>query len=220
MAEILLTVEKREHTGKQESKRLRRAGRVPGVFYIHGQEPVPFSVDEKQVHALLGTEASVLDLKFGSGKKAKCVVREIQWHPLLDKPIHLDLMGVKMTEEIQVEVPIHLVGEAIGVKQDGGILQQNIRELSIQCLPGDIPDHIEIDISDLAVGDTIHVSDIKLEKGKILSEPQQTLAVIVPPRVEAAPVAMAEEEEGAEPEVVSGKKEEEAAEEAEGSSER
>jgi len=208
MSEIVLTVEKREATGKQVSKRLRRQGRIPGVYYIHGEEAVPFSVDEKQVHQLLRTDASIVDLQFESGKKVKCILRDVQWHPLQDRPVHVDLMGVKMTEEIEVDVPIHLVGEPVGVKRDGGVLQQNVREITVQCLPGDIPEHLEVDISHLEVGGALHIADLELEKVKILNDPTQSIAVVVPPRVEVAP-AGPEEEEGVEPEVVGEEKKEE-----------
>lgn len=207
MAELLLDVEKRKDVGKQTSKKLRREGRVPAIYYIHGEESVPLSVDEKQLHHAIHTEASILELKLDSGKKMKCVIRDIQWHPLYDRPIHVDLMGVKMTEKVHVDVPVHLVGEAVGVKRDGGILQQVVREVTIESLPADIPEHIEIDISSLEIGDTFRVEQIEIENVRMLSEATQTIVVVRPPKVEVEPVAV--EEEVAEPELVGEKKEEE-----------
>ncbi|MFQ5636562.1 MAG: 50S ribosomal protein L25 [bacterium] len=212
MSELLLKVEARDHTGKQISKKLRREGKVPGIFYIHGEKTMPFSIDEKQLHNAIHTEISILDLQFGSGKKTKCVIRDIQWHPLADKPIHVDLMGVKMTEEVQVDVTVHLVGEAIGIKRDGGVLQQVLRDISISCLPADIPEHIEFDITKMEIGDTVHIEDLDLGDVKILNDLTQTIAVIRAPRVEAEPVVEVDEAE--EPEVV-GEKQEDAGEEGE-----
>ena len=211
MAELLLKVEERESLGKQTSKKMRREGRVPGIYYIHGQESIPFSIDEKQLHNAIHTETSILDLQFDSGKETKCVIRDIQWHPVFDKPIHVDLMGIKMTEKVHVDVPIHIIGEALGVKRDGGVLQQVIREVSIESLPADIPEYFEIDITDLEIGDTFRVEQLEIENIKMLSDPTQTILVIRPPRVEVEPTVEPEEGEE-EPEVVGEKKEEEAAE--------
>jgi large subunit ribosomal protein L25 len=212
MAEITLNVEKRDKVGKQISKQIRRRDKVPGIFYMHGEDSIPVAVDSKQLFNAIRTEGSVVDLSFDNGEKKKCVIREVQWHPIHVRPIHVDLMGIKLTEKIQVEVPIHLTGSAVGVKLHGGILQHILRELPIECLPADIPPHIDVDISNLEIGQAVRVENLKLENIKVLLDPAQAIAVVVPPKltVEAAPAA---EEEITEPEVVGQKKEKEKEEE-------
>jgi large subunit ribosomal protein L25 len=208
MAEIILEVQKREKVGKQISKQMRRAGKVPGIFYIHGEDSIPVSVDSKQLFNAIRTEGTIVDLNFDSGDKRQCVIREVQWDPIHVRPIHVDLLGIKLTEKIQVEVPIHLSGTAVGVKLNGGIMQQILRELPIECLPGDIPERIDIDVTNLDIGHNIRVENLQLEKIKILLEPSQTIAVVVPPKLTAEPAA-APEAEAAEPELVGQKKEKE-----------
>lgn len=214
MAEITLSAEKREKVGKQISKQMRRMGKVPGVFYMHGEDSIPVAVDAKQLFNAIRTEGTIVDLNFDGGDKRKCVIREIQWDPIYVRPIHVDLMGIKLTEKIEVEVPIHLSGAPVGVKLHGGILQQIIRELPIECLPTDIPEHIDIDVTHLEIGQNIRVENLKLDKIKILLEPSQTIAVVVPPRLAAEPT-VTPEVEITEPEVVGQKKEKEEPEEGE-----
>jgi large subunit ribosomal protein L25 len=211
MEEIVLNVETREDVGKKATKQLRKMGKVPGIYYFHGEDSVPVAVDEKHLKNLVHAETSIFDLKFDSGKKSKCVIREVQWDPLWGKPLHVDLMGVKLTEKVTVAVPVHLVGTPVGVKQSGGILQHLIREIEIEALPLDIPEHLEVDVSNLDIGDVIRIEDITIEKVKILSDPSQSLAVVRPPIVAAEPTVeeeVEEEEEVTEPEVVGQKKEE------------
>ncbi len=212
MAEITLNVEKRDKVGKQISKQIRRRDKVPGIFYMHGEDSIPVAVDSKQLFNAIRTEGSIVDLSFDNGEKKKCVIREVQWHPIHVRPIHVDFMGIKLTEKIQVEVPIHLTGSAVGVKLHGGILQHILRELPIECLPTDIPPHIDVDISNLEIGQAVRVENLKLQNIKVLLDPAQAIAVVVPPKltVEAAPAA---EEEITEPEVVGQKKEKEKEEE-------
>ena len=210
MSEVVLNIEKRSEIGKQAAKRLRRSGKTPGIYYIHGEESVPIALDNKELYSVIHHEASIIDLKFDSGDKSKYVIREIQWHPVQDEPIHVDLMGIKMTEKGQFEVPVHLAGNPVGVKQQGGVLEQIIREISIECLPGDIPEHLEVDVTDLEIGDAIRVDMLAIDKVKILTDPSQSIAIVRAPRVVEEEEAVVEEEEGAEPEVVGEKKDEEA----------
>ncbi|MFQ5753025.1 MAG: 50S ribosomal protein L25 [bacterium] len=207
MAELVLNLEKRKDVGKKANKQLRKMGKIPGIYYIHGEESIPFVINAKQLHNVIHTETSILNLKFDSGKNAKCVIRDIQWDPVNDQPLHVDFMGIKLTEKVQVEIPIHLVGTPVGVKQEGGVLQQIIRELSIESLPMDIPEHVEIDVSHLNIGDTCRVEELNIEKVKILSDPSQSIASVRPPRVVVEPTVEVEEEI-VEPEVVGQKKEE------------
>lgn len=208
MAEIILNVEKREKVGKQFSKQARRMGKVPGIFYMRGEDSVAVSVDAKQLFNAIRTEGSIVDLNFDSGDKRKCVIREVQWDPIHVRPLHVDLMGIKLTEKIQVDVPIHLTGTAVGVKLNGGIMQQVLRDLPIECLPADIPAHIDIDVSNLEIGHNVRVENLNLDRIKILLDPSQTIAVVVPPKLAAEPTATPEAEI-TEPEVVGQKKEKE-----------
>lgn len=217
MPEALLNVTVRQETGKKAARHLRRMGAIPGIYYTRGEDSVAVSVDEKALRHVTMSKANLVDLNFTGGKNTKCVIREIQWDPITNRPLHVDLMGIKLTEKITIEVPVRLLGAAAGVKE-GGTLQVMLRELEIECLPLDIPDDISIDVSGLNIHDAVHVSDVKLEKVKILNDPDQVIVTVLPPRLEEAPAA-APTEEAAEPEVIGhGKKEEAEAEPAEGKS--
>lgn len=208
MEELVLNVEKRQELGKKATKSLRKMGKLPGIYYFHGQESVPVAIDEKELKSVIHSEASIIDLKIDNGHNTKCVIREVQWDPIFGKALHVDLMGIKLTEKVTVEVPIHLVGTPVGVKQKGGILQHIIREIEIESLPLDIPEHIEIDVTHLDIGDAIRIEDLSIEKVKILNDPSQSIVVVRPPVVAVEPTVEEEEEEVAEPEVVGPKKEE------------
>ncbi len=214
MAELVLQAEKRDDFDKKETKRLRRAGRIPAVYYIHGEESVPVSIDGKEFRDVLGADSSIIDLSVGR-KKLKCVVRDIQWHPVSSVPLHVDFLGVKLTEKLTVTIPVHLVGNPIGVKDSGGILQQELRELAIECLPLDIPEHVEVDVSNLDIGDGIHVSNITLEGVEILTDPEQSVAIIRPPSIIKEPTLEEEEEGITEPELIGEEEDEEKAEDEE-----
>ncbi len=208
MSSTLINVEVRNDIGKQASKRLRREGRVPGVYYSGGVDPVALSVDAKELRAALAHKSSIMDVRLGSAEPVKCIIREVQWHPVYGTPVHVDFMGVKLTEKITMEVPIRLTGTAAGVK-DGGTLQQLLRSLEIKCLPLDIPDAVDIDVSNLNIHDAIYVRDLPAEKFEILNEPEQMVISVLAPRLEETPVPAAAPET-AEPEVIGhGKKAEE-----------
>lgn len=208
-----LNVEVRNETGKQIAKRIRRDGKVPGIYYIHGENPISFSVDAKELRTALTHKSSILDVNLGQAEPAKCIIREVQWHPVSGVPLHVDLMGVRLTEEVTIEVPILLVGSAAGAK-DGGTLQQILRTLEIKCLPLDIPETINVDVSNLNIHDAIYVRDLKYEKIEILNDLEQIVVSVLAPRLEEA-AAPAPAAETAEPEVIErGKKPEEEKEEA------
>jgi len=212
MPEVLLRAEKRTQTGKQVAKKLRRAGQVPGVYYLHGEENLPITVAEKELTKVLLSEANLIDLAL-DGRKLKCVLREVQYDPVSGTPVHVDLMGIKLTEKITVEVPVRLIGIPKGVKETGGILNQQLREVEIECLPTEIPEHIDLDVSHLGIGDAIHVRDLALGTIRVLDDPDISIAVVTPPTLikeaaeEAAPAPT-------EPEVIGRKREELPAEEA------
>ncbi len=215
MAEALLNLSIRKEIGKKGARQMRRTGAIPGIFYIHGQDSVPISVNEKNLRTVIVSKANLVNLKFDNGRIEKCVIREVQWDPLTSSPLHVDLMGIKLTEKIKVKVSVRLAGSPVGVKE-GGTLQTMLRELEIECLPLDIPEAISIDVSGLKIQDSVHVGDVQLDKVRILNDPEQVIVSVLPPKLEEAPAAVAPTEEKAEPEVIGRKKEEAEGEAAEG----
>ena len=207
MNQASLQVQVRQDIGKQAAKRLRRNGMIPGTYYIHGQASVNFAVEAKHLRTTLTHKSSILDVNFSNGDTAKCVVREVQWDPVKGAPLHLDLMGVRLTEKIKVAVPVRYTGNSSGVKA-GGVLQQLLRELDIECLPLDIPEVITVDVTALEINQSIHVGDLKLEKITILDNPEQVIVAVLPPRLEEV-AAPSPTEEAKEPELIGHKKEEE-----------
>jgi len=189
MSNIVLAAEKREATGKGSNRELRRNERVPGVYYFHGEEPVPLSVDDSELRGAIHSESNLIDLDVPGKTKSTCVIREIQWDPIKGHPLHVDFMGIDLKEKVTVTIPIHLIGPSEGEKL-GGILQHILREISIECLPGDIPDNLEVDITSLQIGDGVSIGDISLEKVKILHDETQAIAIVRQPTL-----ATEEEEE-------------------------
>jgi len=208
MNQASLQVQVREEAGKQAAKRLRRGGLIPGVYYIHGKPSVTFAVEAKHLRNTLLHKSSILEVNFSNGDTAQCVVREVQWHPVHGSPLHIDLLGVELTEKIKVAVSIRFVGNSVGVKA-GGVLQQMLRELDVECLPLDIPEAITVDVSTLEINQSVHVGDLKLERVEILDNPEQVIVAVLPPRLEEV-AALAPTEETKEPELIGHKKEEEA----------
>jgi large subunit ribosomal protein L25 len=214
MHEITLTAQRRPGTGKVQAKKLRSQGRVPAVVYGHGQNATSVTLDSKELIALFksaGGENTIINLMLEDGSSLKTVIRETQTEPLRNRLLHLDLQEIKMDEKIRVKVPVETVGIPEGVKNQGGIMEHVMDMVEVSCLPGDIPDKIIVDISDLKVGQSRHVRDISLEKVEIVTDKSQVVATVIAPIVEeaAAPEAAAATE-AKEPEVISkGKKEEE-----------
>jgi large subunit ribosomal protein L25 len=189
MQRPVLTAEIRDGVGKEWAKKIRARGLVPAIFYGPRSKTIPLVVDPKELAKVLQTEAGEnvlidLDIRKGDGSDRKVVmVKDVQVDPLKRTTLHTDFYEVAMDEVVTVEVPIHLVGKPEGIKV-GGILEQIRRVIEIQCLPGDIPKSIDVDVSSLKIGDSIHVQDIRIEKAKILSETNFTIATVVPPAVE------------------------------------
>jgi large subunit ribosomal protein L25 len=212
-----ISARSRESRGKGAARQTRRQGRIPGVLYGHGEDSVALSVDANDLHRLVHTisiENTIVDLDLGSGEPYKVLIRELQRHPFRDEFVHIDFFHVAMDEKIQVEVPIVLVGTPTGVKNKGGVLDHQLRELEVFCLPGSIPEKIELEVSNLDIGDSIHVSDIQLPDVEILTElDRAVVAVLAPTVMEVEEVA---EEVLAEPEVIGRGKEAEGEEEAGG----
>ncbi|RMI09638.1 MAG: 50S ribosomal protein L25 [Calditrichaeota bacterium] len=213
MATVAVEAKRRDLKGSRNARRLRREGWVPGVFYLHGEAPIPLQFDFKALSHFVQHGHGLVDLKIeGEKSPRKCVLKEVQYHPVTDDIIHVDFQGVIMGEKIQVTVPLVLTGTSKGVKE-GGILEHLIHEIDIECFPKDIPEALEVDISHLGLGDALHVKDLHFENVTILEEPDLTIAVVEAPRVAVEEAVTEEEEEITEPEVIGAKKEEEEAEE-------
>jgi large subunit ribosomal protein L25 len=200
-----LSAEIREGVGKGKAKKLRAQGLIPAVFYGPRTQSIPLVIDSKEFVKTLQTEAGenvLIDLNIRKGDHSEqkvVMVKDLQLDPLQGTTLHTDFYEVTMDEMVTVEVPIHLVGKPEGLKM-GGILEQIRRTIQIQCLPGDIPKGIDVDVSPLKIGDSIHVREIQAEKAKIIFETNFTIATVVPPAVEekkAAEEVVAEAVEGA-----------------------
>ncbi len=217
LKEIILNVEPRGEgeIGKNQSRRLRRKGLVPAVLYGKGKKSVPVSVNPKKLVEILTSETgenTIFSLQIqGKSSKNTVMIKDYQKDPVSDIITHADFITIDLQKAIEVKVPIHLVGTPEGVKQQGGILDFIVREVELSCLPGDIPESFELDVSSLLIGQHLSISNLLIpEKVKILEDLEQTVVVISAPRIEevAAPVEAAEE--AAEPEVMKKGKEEEA----------
>jgi len=201
--------------GKNEARRLRVSGRVPAVVYGAKKNTVAVSVDPKQINRILSSESghnTIFDLQVAD-EKTKAMIVDWQYEPIKGKLLHIDLKRIAMDEKMRVMVPIHLVGEAIGVKTQGGIMDQVIREVEIECLPGDIPSHFDADVSALEFGVVLRVKDLPHGgKVKFITNEEQAVAHVtaVKEEVVATPDAAAADAAAApaEPEVIKKGKQE------------
>jgi len=190
-----VTVELREDTGKGVARKLRAAGRVPGIVYGVGKPAQAVSFDRHMFDTLMrkGSHHGILKVVFdGTNDDVTALAREIQIHPVSRQVLHVDLQRVDMSKKVHLSVQIALTGKPIGVKNQGGILEHNLREVEIECLPTNIPEAIEVDVSNLQVGDALHVSDLKMEGVEILGHPETTVAQVSLPAAERS----ADETEG------------------------
>jgi large subunit ribosomal protein L25 len=222
MEKIILKAEVRESTGKDACKHLRRDGKIPAVVYKEGKKALSVQVESKDLWHVLHTDAGenaiiTMDISGDKATKKTVIVQETQHDPLNDKFLHVDFHEISMKEALKVKVPIHLKGEAIGVTEESGILNQIIWEIEVECLPTSIPERIEIIVEELKIGDAVHIQEVTPPEGvKILGDPEDVVVTVTPPQAEEEEEAVeGEEEAGTEPELIKkGKKEEE--EEAEG----
>lgn len=198
---------------KSAIKTLRAEGRVPGVFYVRDAEPVSIHVDERHINPLVfTTETHVVLLKLEDGNEYDCVVKDVQFDPLTDKITHFDLMGLIQGQKITIEVPLNVVGSAIGVK-NGGVLQVAHHKIEVSVLPRHIPESISVDITELDVNDAILLGDLKGVEDLEFTQPLDTSVVsVVPPMAENEGEEEGEEGlleggEPAEPEVIGKGKE-------------
>ncbi len=207
-----ITAHRRDAVGKEAARRLRRRGLVPAILYGAGQDPLPLALSPRDVHRLLGTGGRALVHVQLDGEARAALVRELQLDPVRETLLHVDLQAIRMDEEITVEVPIHVVGEAAGVKEQGGVLSVLLRTVEVACLPGLIPDRLDVDVSHLRIHDTVTVADLRLPEGVRVTLPAtQALVTVTPPTAEAA--AAPTPAPAAEPEVLTERKAEEGEEE-------
>lgn len=218
MPEIVVSAEKRTEKGKNVNRRLRVAGRIPGVVYGGKSQPEAVAVSPKDIVAVLRSasgENTLFDLEL-DGSRRKVILKEYQLEPIKGKLLHADFYEVALDKALEVNVHIEVSGTPVGVKVQGGILDFVTRELEIECLPTDIPDKIVVDVSELELGKHIRVSDLKLsDKLTVLTDPDIVIVHVVAPRAEEAPAAAAAEGAeaaaagAAEPEVIKKGKAEE-----------
>jgi large subunit ribosomal protein L25 len=188
MNKIALDADERKAVGKQAAKHFRDQDSIPGVFYGFGEVAKPLLIDRKNLLALLSREDAgsiMIDLKFKDGDKGSktVLIREVQRDPVSGELLHVDFQHISMTRKINLEIPIHLSGVAVGVKISSGILEHVLREVEVSCLPADIPEHVTLDVSHLEIGDALHVRDLDIPKAEILTDPDRVLATVVPPVV-------------------------------------
>ncbi|MGH7699952.1 MAG: 50S ribosomal protein L25 [Gemmatimonadales bacterium] len=218
MAQVVsLAAQSRTVTGKGAARQARAARQVPAVIYGHGRTTQPLVLDGAALEkALAGTdpESTLIDLTV-DGRPLRALIREIQRHPIRPDIIHVDFYEIHAEEKVRLKVPVHLLGSPDGVRNAGGVLDQVTREIEIEVLPEHIPDRVELDVTALTIGHSLHVRDLQIPQAKILTHAELTICTVVPPRAEevAAPAPEAAVEL-AEPELI--RKEREAEEPAEG----
>jgi large subunit ribosomal protein L25 len=212
MSELSIDVQKRTETGTNANRRLRQSGKIPAVVYGGGKDTVPIVVDRKTLIDLMKSGENenaifLLKLADSGGQERHAMIHDLQIDPLTRQVIHIDFQRIVMTEKVRVQVPIELTGTAYGVKTEGGMIDFVHREVAVSCLPGDIPGHIELDVTDLHVGQHVEARELKLPDGVDLAEePDRVIISLSHTKAEESAGA-----EGAEPEVIKRGKSDEGA---------
>ena len=215
MEQSTLNVIKRKRMGKSGAREIRKEGNIPAVLYGKGTETLSLVINPTELKEALSTDAgenTLLEIRIKDEEaeiQKLSLLREVQYDYLTDKPIHLDFQALDMKEKITVAVPVHIEGEAKGVKE-GGILEEILREISVECLPTNIPNSFSVDVTELEIGHSIHVAILEIEEGiTILHENEDTIVTILAPKVEAEPIEEeVEGEEGVEEDATEEAKEE------------
>ena len=188
----ILEAQQRTPGTKNDARRVRVSGKIPAVVYGAGKNSMPVSVDPRQVSRILHSATghnTVFDLTL-DGDRTKAMIVDWQYEPIKGSLLHIDLKRIAMDQKLRVNVPIELVGEPAGVKQQGGILEQIAREVEVECLPGDIPNQIELNVSELVFGMVLRIADLpKSDKLKFVSDPDQPVAHVITIKEEEAPAA-------------------------------
>jgi large subunit ribosomal protein L25 len=213
MERMTINVEERDERGKGAARALRRNNMIPAVIYRAG-DSLPIKFSKKDLSRFINETAGeqvMVNLQFGDGSSRLALIKDHQLDPVMGELLHADFFEVSLTEEVKVTVHIAIIGEPIGVRRDSGILQHLLREIEVECLPDRIPGHIEVDISDLEIGQSIRVGDLKLGEGiEVLTNSDDVIANVIAPAVEEVAPVEAVAPEIKEPEVIKkGKKEEE-----------
>ena len=209
--QVKLKAEPRTTVGRSAVRKLRARGLIPAVIYGGTNEPQPLQVTAREINTMMSHasgENVLVELEIaGEGPSRTALVQEVQHSPVGGEIRHIDFHAISMDQMIQAEVPLEATGTAVGVKTFGGLLEQSLRALAIECLPGDLPDRITVDVSQLNIGDSIHVRDIPLPSGVTAKvQPDLTAFSVVPPVAEEEPVVAEAEAAAAEPEVITEKK--------------
>jgi large subunit ribosomal protein L25 len=199
MATVKLELRRRSDVGKQGSKRTRAAGSVPGVLYGEKLDSIPVAVDSAKLRRALSTPSGsnvIIQLELeGEEESARAVIRDMERDSVTREILHVDLQRISENKPVIMHVPVVLTGESVAVKEGRGILDHTMRQLEVRCLPRHIPEHIDVDISDLEVKHAIHVSDVELENVEILDNPERPVVEVLQPTIFKEPT---EEEEAAE----------------------
>jgi large subunit ribosomal protein L25 len=224
MAAITLTGSRRQQLGKGGARKARAAGQIPGVLYGHGEAPVSVAIGSVEFdQAMRGRPGAnpLVNLRL-EGSEVSALIRAVQYDPMTHGILHIDFQHISLTESVEVQVAIHLTGLAVGVKDAGGILEHIVRSIEVRCLPTAIPSSVDVDVSALNIGDSIHVRDLSVPNVTILTDRDATIAAVVAPTVmEEKPAEEVAATATAEPEVIAkGKKEEEGEEAKEGKGEK
>jgi large subunit ribosomal protein L25 len=214
MEQYKLASEYREQSGKGAARKMRTGGMIPAILYGRDEDSIAIAVDELQLRRILAAnwETAIVDLSVAGKVKKECnaIIKQVQQQPGTGRILHVDFQHVHTGVKLRIDVPVTLTGTPRGVKDMGGILEHGLRQVAIRCLPKDIPDHIDIDVAELVIHDSIHVKDIaeRYPDLEFLDELESTLANVVPPKIEVEPtVEEAEEAEEGEPEVIAKGKE-------------
>ena len=213
MEKTKLKASERKDFTKSRTKKIRREGIIPGVFYSKTNKPIHIDVVDKSINPLVFTSKThLISLELEGHEEYECIIKDIQFHPVTDKVIHFDLLGLTKGEKIKLEIPVQLVGTSIGVKE-GGVIQHVLHKVEVECLPRNIPEHIVVDISELKLGDSVHIGDLNYEDIEFVDTKESLIVQVTHAKIkeEVAPTEeVIGEEEPEEPEVISkGKKEEE-----------
>jgi len=191
-----IDINKRESLGKKGVKQLRREGMIPGIYYSPNSEnSTPIVISLGDFHEAVKSGARIFNISVGE-KKQNVLFKSVQYHPVTDQVLHIDLYGIRMDRAVNIKIPVHLIGDPIGVTEGGGVINQATMEIEITCLPGDIPEFAETDVSGLALGDAINVGILQLDEKITLITPEDTvLASVTHAMKEVEPVVEEEEED-------------------------
>lgn len=188
-----LQVEQRSEFGRRAAKKLRQENLIPVNFYSAGEEAHSYVMAESHFREAMHSGDKIYNIEIG-GEQRRAMVKDIQFHPVTDKVLHVDFLGIRLRDIIEIPVPVIVVGDAEGVKE-GGLLQQPIHEAVVRCKGADVPDSIEVDVTDLNIGDAIHVSDLKSETYEVLLADDITLVSVTLPQKFEEPVVATEDDE-------------------------